>query len=266
MKNVIFITIFLGSLKSFSQSIIGCYPFSVTVNKTSNLIFPFAIRSVDRGSKDILVQKAAGTENILQVKAAREHFTLTSLTVITSDGKLYPFLISYDSMPAVFNLSFVRGTGKPFVHFSEEVGDEQTLEKDASEILAASSFIYRRESDMKVELILKSIYFKDSLLWFRFSLTNGSAVPFAPGHIHFFIRDRSQSKRTAKQQIELTAMHTSSLELLKGKEHEDFVCAFNPFALNSHQELTLQLGDPAGGRMPQLHIAAKLLLKARSLQ
>jgi conjugative transposon TraN protein len=266
MKKIILYVFILSALKSVGQSMIGCYPFSVTINKTSNLIFPFAIRSVDRGSKDILVQKAVGTENILQVKAAREHFALTSLAVITSDGKLYPFLISYDSMPAILNLSFVRGTGKPFVHFSDEVGDEQTLEKDAEEILVSSSFIYRRESDMKIELILKSIYFKDSLLWFHFRLANGSAVPFAPGHIHFFICDRSQSKRTAKQQIELTVMHISSLEILKGKEHEDFAGAFNPFSLNSHQELTLQLGDPAGGRTPQLHIPAKLLLKARSLQ
>ncbi|MBS1975309.1 MAG: DUF4138 domain-containing protein, partial [Bacteroidetes bacterium] len=200
MKKIILILFVIFCRHCFAQSIIGCYPFTVTVNKTSNIIFPYAIRSVDRGSIDILVQKAGGTENVLQLKAAKEHFPLTTLSVITADGKLYPFLVSYDSMPQVFNLSFVQGVGKPYVMLSDETEDASTLENDADTILNKPSFLNRHKSSMQMELALKSIYIKDSLLWFHFRVSNRSLVPFEPAYLHFFIRDRFKAKRTAVQQ------------------------------------------------------------------
>ena len=39
---------------------IAPYPLTITCSKTTNIIFPYAIISVDRGSKDVLAQKAGG--------------------------------------------------------------------------------------------------------------------------------------------------------------------------------------------------------------
>src|ERR1044072_5277671 len=86
------------------DSIIMPYPLVVTYYKTTNLIFPYNIKSVDRGSKDILVQKAKGVENILQVKAGKMGFDETNLTVITADGKLYSYLLNYVDTPVVLNI------------------------------------------------------------------------------------------------------------------------------------------------------------------
>ena len=44
---------------------IASYHMNVSFEKTSNLIFPAAIKSVDRGSEAVLAQKAPGVENIL---------------------------------------------------------------------------------------------------------------------------------------------------------------------------------------------------------
>ena len=68
-------------------------PDSLTIvySKTTNIVFPYAIKSVDRGSQDILVQKAKGLENMLMIKAAQKGFSQTNLTVVTADGKLYSF-------------------------------------------------------------------------------------------------------------------------------------------------------------------------------
>jgi hypothetical protein len=41
-------------LRGISQTNIDSYPLQAGYNKTINLIFPYAIKSVDRGSKDIL--------------------------------------------------------------------------------------------------------------------------------------------------------------------------------------------------------------------
>ena len=52
-------------------------------SKTTSIVFPYAIKSIDKGSPDVLMQKAKGVENILLIKAAKQNFTQTNLTVIT---------------------------------------------------------------------------------------------------------------------------------------------------------------------------------------
>src|SRR5580698_1344204 len=92
----------------FCQTTIESFPISICCNKTTNLIFSYPIKSVDRGSRVVLAQKANGAENILQVKAARENFQSTNLSVITTDGKLFSFVLSYDKNPAALNISFAK--------------------------------------------------------------------------------------------------------------------------------------------------------------
>lgn len=84
------------------------YHIAVTYDKTSNLIFPFAIKSVDRGSAAILAQKARGVENILQIKAGWQHFKQTNLSVVTSDARFYSFIVDYADDPPVLNISFLE--------------------------------------------------------------------------------------------------------------------------------------------------------------
>jgi hypothetical protein len=88
----------------------------IAYNKTTNIIFPYAIKSVDRGSDEILIQVAREVENILQVKAAVDFFTPTNLTVITAEGALYSFMLYSDESPAVLNVHI-----SPMEHRSRNV-------------------------------------------------------------------------------------------------------------------------------------------------
>src|SRR5690606_3632811 len=76
-------------------------PLGISAAKTTNLIFPYAIKSIDRGSAEVLVQKATGVENVLQVKASIPSFAETNLTVMTADGRFYSFLLNYDGHPSL---------------------------------------------------------------------------------------------------------------------------------------------------------------------
>ena len=97
-------------IEPYKAMVIEPYHVNITLNKTTHLIFPCSIKSVDRGSGEVLAQKAKGVDNILLVKAGRENFTETNLSVITTDGKLYSFLLDYTSNPSLLNLSFTEGT------------------------------------------------------------------------------------------------------------------------------------------------------------
>src|SRR4051812_19268921 len=81
------------------------YKVSISYDKTSNLIFPFAIKSVDIGSAAVLAQKAQGVENILQLKAGEQYFKETNVTVITVDGHFYSFIVNFNAEPSILNFS-----------------------------------------------------------------------------------------------------------------------------------------------------------------
>src|SRR5688500_15903395 len=74
---------------------------AVTDVQTTHILFPCAIRSVDRGSTEVLAQKVKGADHILQVKAATKSFSETNLSVVTVDGRFYPFALYYDACPSV---------------------------------------------------------------------------------------------------------------------------------------------------------------------
>jgi hypothetical protein len=243
-KIILLLTLSYGHL--YGQTPIDPYSFTVTITKTSNIVFPFAIKSADVGSRDVLLQKAKGAENILELRAAKENFVPTSLAVITADGKLYPFVVSYEPNPKILNLSF------------------GTLDADASALLGKTRFLLRKTTVMGLQLALHGIYIKESLLWFVFTLSNTTQIPFAPAYIHFAICDRSKAKRTSIQEQSLTPTYIQNIGLINGNASAAFVCAFDLFTLSKNKKLVFTIGETRQERMLSLAINSRALLKAKA--
>ena len=70
------------------------YPLYISDQKTTHLVFPFPVTYVDLGSSGLIAAKATGAENIVRVKAAAAGFPESNMTVLTSDGKLYSFVVN----------------------------------------------------------------------------------------------------------------------------------------------------------------------------
>src|SRR5688500_18146367 len=92
-KLVCLISLVCLGIKVFAQTSALC----IAANKTTSLVFPFSIKHVDRGTKDILVQQVKEADNILLVKAATTDFPESNLSVVTSDNSMYTFVVSYGS-------------------------------------------------------------------------------------------------------------------------------------------------------------------------
>jgi uncharacterized protein DUF4138 len=240
MKKLGAVWLVLFSFNCFSQVSIEPYPLQVGFNKTINIIFPYSVKSVDRGSKDILVQKNKGNENVLLVKAAKENFVATNMSVVTSDGKLYSFLVSYASDPLLMNISFDADTDKiqkPFLN------------------------IVSRNEQMK--LALRSIYIDKHLLWFHFDIKNNSQIDFTPAYIKFFLEDKRKAKRTAEQQTELAPLFRLTMPVIPGQTKQQFAFAFDQFTLSKDKRMVCEISEENGGRLLTLHISNKILLKAK---
>src|SRR5580698_5771819 len=99
MKALLAAVALLICLSGHSQSVIPSKIVSVTYQMTTNIIFPYAIDIADIGSADIIGLKGGKYNNILFLKAARVNFSPTNISVYTSDGKFYSFIVKYKTIP-----------------------------------------------------------------------------------------------------------------------------------------------------------------------
>jgi conjugative transposon TraN protein len=272
---VVGIILIFSVAKSFGQfekiSFINSYPLYITCNKTTNLIFPCVIQNVDRGSRDVLVQKVTGAENILQVKADKPKFSETNLSVITAEGKLYSFIVNYLNEPPQLNIVFQKDTllsATEFVNipviFSRK-NNVAELNHTAQKIISASRCMYGvRDRHDAMKLVLNGLYVYNDIYYFCVVIQNKSNISFETEAMRFFITDKQKSKRTATQQTEIRPLgFYSNWKMVKGKSSQSFIVALPKFTLHDEKYLLVQLFEQSGSRELQLCIKNRHLLQAQ---
>ncbi|MEP1260398.1 DUF4138 domain-containing protein, partial [Algoriphagus sp.] len=117
-----------------SSQTIPASQLQISDQMTTNLIFPYAIKSVDRGNRNILVQKASAVENILQVKAENSELQNSNLTVITEDGSFYSFAVEYQEVPQKLNLRILQTGNSDLADFGNQIQAESELAETARKV------------------------------------------------------------------------------------------------------------------------------------
>ena len=233
-------------------------PDSLTIaySKTTNIVFPFAIKSVDRGSQDILVQKAKGLENILQIKAAQKGFFQTNLTVVTADGKLYSFVLNYGENSPQLNLTVnkTKPEGQE-IYFSSESGNEKDVQEYSKLAFYDKKKIRgEKESNYDVDFQLSGIFIRDDVMYYRIKVKNNSKINYDIDQLRFFIRESKKVKRTASQEIEITPIYIlNNVVKIEGETENTFVFALPKFTIPEKKYLAIQLMEKNGGRHVELH-------------
>ncbi len=262
---------------SFSKSsYIEPFKLEVTYNKTSNLVFPDAITSIDRGSQDIIVQKAEGVDNILKIKAAAKTFEETNLSVITKDGKLYSFLVSYNPAPSYLNINISQtdvadtrtlSTVKEVVSTNPSQITPILLKTYLEKAKAAKPNTYSvwdRNSKMYVDL--NGVYVKDNIMFCRLQLQNASAIDYGIDQVRFYIREKRASKRTASQEIELVPLQVlGDTSNIRGKGLNQLVFAVPKFTIPDGKYLVIEFLEKGGGRHLNLKVKNRHVMKAKPL-
>ncbi len=251
------------------QDITTSHPMEITHNKTSSIIFSALIKSVDKGSKDILVQKARDVGNVLQIKAAKEKFEETNLTVITADGVLHHFTVNYVQEPGTltFDMSVVENAGMPSkLIFSSDM-TETLMEEYAEGIVNSKRITYfKRQGKHKIAFSLLGIYIKGNVIFYRLRIRNGSNIGYDVDFLKFFVRDNAQIKRTASQEVEAKPMFRyGNASTVAGRSETEIVYALEKFTIPDSKHLAIELFEKKGGRHCQLRIKNKAIVKAKLL-
>lgn len=261
-----------GGVRLSKSCFIEPYQLEVTYNKTSNLVFSEPIASIDRGSQNILVQKAEGVDNILRIKAAVKNFEETSLSVITKDGKLYSFLVGYAASPAYLNVNLGAGflpTDTLLISstnsgLSKRKHNLESIKNYAERALhAAWSSGPFQDMNAKMVLQMKGLFISEDVLFCKLTIWNKSSINFDVDVLRFYLRDRKVAKRTASQEVELVPLHVlGNSSLIRGKATETLVFAIPKFTIPDDKLLFIEVMERGGGRHLLVKVKNKHIMKA----
>lgn len=276
MKYIInhsYISIILGgfftlfALRANSQPSAASREVEVTFNKTSSIVFPASITSVDRGSRDVLAQKAKGVNNVLQLKAGRTNFKETNLTVITADGTLHHFIVSYAEHPKLFTIRVnggyeAEGSHTPLLFQTELTSAE--MQQVAENILGTSAKALRKQtSHSGMKLSLQGIYIQGNVMFYHLAIANNSNIPFHTDVLRFYVKDKLRAKRTASQEVsEVPLYQYGNIQEVNGKSTEDIVIALEKFTIPDAKVLAIEWMEKKGGRHLKLLIRNRTIVRA----
>lgn len=246
-------------------TVITPYGLEITCNKTSNLIFPFDIVSVDRGNSTLLVQKAKHVNNILQLKAAAKNADTTNLTVVTADGKFYSFLISYNENPSILNWALTDDSSSARAGLSTSE-NEAIIQQGSDHVQRAKSFMHKAKRTQGVNLRLQGIYLYQDICYFKLDIKNQSAFNFDPETVRVIVKDKHKTKRSASQEKEMATLLKNPLAVVDGNSSGTLIIPAKAFTIAPTQRLVIQLVEKGNGRTVHVTINAKKLLKIRSIK
>lgn len=241
--------------------------FTVTTEKTTSLIFSTAIRHINIGNAGVAVQQVGDAQNILHVKAAVSNFKATNLNVVTADGLLHSFEVSYAESPAqmVYDFSGRRGCGE--ILFTGELMNQSELQDHAKSLLDNPPFLHRvLDRSQKMVLRLTGIYLQGDIMFCQFVLDNPTTIDYDIDYMRFYIRDKNKGKRTASQENEVTPLlRTGNCDKVSYYQKNTIVVALEKFTIPDGKFFCVEIGEKNGGRNLRLTIRNHKLLKAKVL-
>lgn len=240
---------------------------SISYSKTTSLIFPFSITSVDRGSQDILAQKARGVDNVLQVKAGRKQFPETNLTVITGDGVLHQFTVTYSDTPPSQAISIAQTSGKQSLILVKDAVNERHIQSDSRLALKQNvSGRIDQQNKYQMNLSLQEIFIHGNTLYYRIQIRNRSSISYDIKSFKFLIKDRKKVKRTSSQEIEIVPLFVGNeSDRIQAYASTTMIYAVKKFTIPDGKTLLINLFEENGGRHLTLKVDNKDILKAKIL-
>jgi conjugative transposon TraN protein len=240
---------------------------TISYSKTTSLIFPFSITSVDRGSQDVLAQKARGVENVLQVKAGRKQFPETNLTVITADGVLHQFTVTYSDTPTEQAITIAGNTGNQSLILVNDAVNERDIQSDSRLALKQNvTGQIDQHNKYQMKLSLQEIFIHGNTLYYRIQIRNKSSISYDIKSLKFLIRDRKNVKRTSSQEAEINPLFIGNeSDRIQAFASTTLIYAVKKFTIPDGKRLLINLFEENGGRHLSLKVENKDILKAKVL-
>lgn len=259
---------------------IESHPIELSHRQTSHIVFPNKTVDVSTGSEKVIVMQAEEIENIVKCRSISEgfdYFKESSLTVITEDGRIYPFIVSYNDTPALVNIQMkTEGANNADVNatkteaiFSSLSINEPEMRKLGNIVLKSGSRIHNLGSYRdKMSFSLLGIYVKEDVMMFYLNMDNLSKVDYEIDFIKSYIINKKTTKNQAYQADEKVPLFVCKLspnDIISAGGKQSEVFFFKRFTIPRKHSLFFEVFEKNGGRHLKFTVPNKVLLEAKSL-
>ncbi len=260
-------------VKSDGLKLRDVYHLELSHKQTSHIVFPVKVVDVASGSDKVIVMKTEEIENIVKCKTLTEgfdYFEESSLTVISEDGEIYPFLVRYKENPELVNVQ-VEGGKKLDAIFSSMSINEPEMKVLGEEVLKQGGIIRNlgcwRD---KMAFSLYGIYVKEDVMMFYLRIDNLSKVDYEIDFIKsYIINNKKTTKKQAYQADEKFPLYTfvePQTEVVRAGENQSRIFFFKRFTIPRKHSLHFELFERNGGRHLKFTVSNKVLLEAKTLK
>lgn len=239
--------------------------------QTSHLIFDKKVVEVSTGVDTIIAEPAEGIDNVIKCKSISsgfDYFEETSLTVITEDGGLFPFVVSYNESPHIVNYNVSNGSRVDAI-FSDYSLKEPEMKNLAQQVMKAGTQL-RNLGVMENKMVfgLRSIFVHKDVMMFLVEVQNNSQVDYEIDFIKSYVINKRTSKKQAFQtdeKISIFAYTENESEKIAAKGCYSIVFFFKRFTIPDKHNLFFELFEKDGGRHIKFTVPNKVLLNAKQI-
>ncbi len=224
-------------------------------SKTTHIIFPGKIQSIDLGHAHLMARILPGNGQILSVKAAMSHMESTTLTVITEEGGFYSFLVSYESDPSVLN--WVMESAEQVFPYADQGLSEEQRARDLQRLeKRGPSSYFIRDGMGLVDLQLRGVYVHGDTYYIKGWIRNRSYrnLKFRP--LAFWVQTRTKGKRNLLPGREVLPLGNNPPRKLDRGQILWWVIPLPEFGMGPREELLIRLEEEGGPRVLQLRLSS----------
>ena len=258
------------------SSVRPAYAIQASTSKTTHLIFPYDIRYADLGSKDIAGEAVEKACNVFRLKAVSHNPIMeTNLTVVTADGRLFSFLITYKDNPDALTYDLTRLLLDGDVSKAAKVSS-------GSRARLADNLNHQGEQAMNsrrkirhvgyktqgMNLFLKNILYKDDVMYLVLGMENTSKLDYDIDYLRTYVTQMKQAGESSATQdvpVDPIMVFDAGEGVIPRRDELTKVIAIERLTLEKDRRLIVQVGEESGGRQLLISIGPEELATARPL-
>jgi len=231
-------------------------------NVTTNLVFHYRIRQVDRGTGGLLAR--ACNDTVLLLRAASSTLPVTNLSVYTSDGRLHCFWVRYAERPShpwvrLEDSSSIRPPVSNVITYTED----RLIRLCDSVWLMATDRHGISDKQYRLRWRLRGVYARSGLLFFPLELVNHSSIDYDLERVRFVIRDKRRVRRVATQEREIAAVYVrGDTSVVCAGSSRQLVFVLPAFTAPGKRSLHIAVEEKGGGRELSVEVGSRKLMKA----
>ncbi|MBQ0155096.1 MAG: DUF4138 domain-containing protein, partial [Bacteroidales bacterium] len=248
------------------SDVIHNYSIELSKIRTSHIVMGEKIADVMVGVDEIIAEQIDDMNNIVRARAVTDfnYFEETSLTIVTTDGNIYPFSVTHNDNPS--NINITLSSQNPKAKFSKASLNDTELDELGKQIVQKGTrFNNIGAIEEKIVFCLKSICIKDDILMFYLFVENRSQVAYEVDFIRSYIKNKKKGKKQTSQDDEIVPIHiykTDDKGVIDANGYYSTIFFFKRFTVPSNHLFFFELFEKNGGRHLKFTCSNNQILKA----